>query len=316
MRRSFTSSSNRGAIDSRILLTAAAFVGATLIYGFVARKIDKAPRDEAWFWVNKLSWHQDKDIVFVGDSRVNRGVSPLEIKESFPEARIANFAFSGQGYTEDYLKFIPSLIDPKSKYKLIVIGLTPRSLTGAAQTGGDFGNYHSKKPNELWTLDKLSKPNYFLTPENPVMLVGRAVSKSAPVYHQWHTPEGWQPGTREPLDPNSSVGEYKELFKKSKVDPKNTERLLKYVSEWVKSGYQVAVFRPPISSTVRQVEDDMSGFDESDLRSKMEQVGAVWLDSPPSGYITFDGNHLDRPAAEKFSKLLGQIIKISVPSLP
>ena len=311
-----STSSSKGAIDQRVLMAAGAFVVLTLAYGFVSRKIDKAPRDETWFWANKLSWHADKDIVFAGDSRVNRGVSPLDIKESFPDARVGNFAFSGQGYTEDYLKYIPSLIDPNSKYKLIVLGVSPRSLTKTAQSGGDFENYHSKKANELWMLDKLSAPNFFLTSENPVMLLGRAVSKSAPVYHQWHTPEGWQPGTRDPLDPSSSVSEYKELFKKSKVDPVNSKRLVKYVGEWVKAGYRVALFRPPIAQPVRDVEDTLSGFDETALRGEMEGVGAVWLDSPPSGYITFDGNHLDKPAAEKFSKLLGQILKISIPSLP
>lgn len=290
-------------MDKRILTFGICFLAFCGVYGFVARTIDKAPRDESWFWVNKIEWGPEFDVVFAGDSRVNRGVWPQEVEKSNPGLQMANFGFSGQGWSDAYLDAIPRLLKPGGA-RVIVLGITPRSFTQTAAKQGDYKTWSHLKPVNQFSLRYLTAADSFIRPESPVLLFGRAVS-SSPRYGQWHTDDGWMPGERSSHDTSGSEAEYKAMFEKEKADPARIEALASRISAWKKEGIRVFIFTPPIEPVIAGIEREMSGFNSQEAEGKLLAAGAQAL-TPEGSYKTFDGHHLDRPEAVRFSESLGR----------
>jgi hypothetical protein len=290
-------------MDKRTLTFGLCFLAFCGIYGVLARTIDKAPRDESWFWVNKIEWGPEFDVVFAGDSRVNRGVWPQGVERANPDLKMANFGFSGQGWSDPYLDAIPRLLRPGGA-KAIVLGITPRSFTQTAVKQGDFKTWSHLKPINQFALRHLTAADSFIRPENPVLLFGRAVS-SSPKYGQWHTEDGWMPGERSSHDTSSSEAEYRAMFQTEKADPARIEALASRIASWKKDGIQIFIFVPPIEPVISQIEREMSGYSQEEAEAKLTKAGAQVL-KPEGEYKTFDGHHLDRPEAVRFSDSLGQ----------
>ncbi|MCG9894782.1 MAG: hypothetical protein MH204_04845 [Fimbriimonadaceae bacterium] len=297
-------------IDRRIILAASAFLVGGLAYGALTWRLDKAPRDERWFWVNKIEWGPEFDVVLAGDSRVNRGVDPKRVEAEIGPLRTANFGFSGQGFSQDYIDRLPKLLDPKGR-RVLVLGLTPRSFTDLAVNFGDYRVWASKRPVDMWAMKHLPLPDTFNTPHSPVLLFGRAVSKSAPSYSQWFTPEGWMPADRSSHDTVSAQGEYRDLFAAHKSKDEHIARLEKAVRGWTEQGIQVLCFEPPISEDIKKIEEAESGYDPAQVRERMESAGATWV-SVEGEFKTFDGHHLARSSAETFSTELGRAISAAL----
>ncbi|AIE86626.1 hypothetical protein [Fimbriimonas ginsengisoli] len=296
-------------MDRRV--TQALLVAAVIcpVYGLMAGKIDKAPREVTNFWVRKMRLSGVADVVFIGDSRVNRGISPAVAQEVLPGLRIENFGFSGQGVTQPYLDRARTVVDPNSKVRALVIGVTPRMFTAAAIKLSEYDKWAKMREVDYYLQDIGSGVNYFFTPEDPVKLFGRALSSSAPRYTQWFEPGGWMPATRSTFDTKSAEAEYRTHFARGGALPEAIDRLVAFVAHAKADGFKVFLFRPPISPQVRAIEDEMGQFDEAALRSRVEAAGAVWLPTRQGAYQTFDGHHLDRSAAETFTRDLATELK-------
>lgn len=281
---------------------------STVAYGFVSRAIDRAPRDEPAFWIRKVNWGPAFDVVVVGDSRVNRGVSPAAMQATLPGKKVANFGFSGAGLAGEYLAALPRLLTPTATPPVIVLGITPRSLTPVAAGNHEYWAWERTRPIERWGLARLSDVLFFLTPENPVLLFGRPVA-GAPRYEQEAHETGWLAANRIPPDPDASLEEYVELFAKTQVSDQLVRELVASVAQWHQRGIRVFAFRPPTTRSMIDLENARSGFGESAIRQSLENAGAQWLDVENDSYPTFDGNHLTSDGAIRFSTDLGTILR-------
>lgn len=294
-------------MDRRLLIAIVSFVLIGGSYGLVARKIDKAPRDESWFWVDKMDWKDQFDIVIAGDSRVNRGIDPLQ----FQNEKTANFGFSGQGWSQDYLDRIPSLLSPNGK-KIILLGISARSFTDTAVKSGDFSIWKSKRNFDLWSQKSLSRFELFFTSENPLILLGRAASSSASKYNQSHEPYGWMPTTRSSRDRESAMKEYQDLFTANKVNPENIDRVANQTKEWIAKGYRIYIFNTPVSAEIKEIEEALSGMPMTEIQRRLTVAGATLLHDFQDSYETFDGHHLERNSAIEFSKELARRLDLSL----
>ncbi len=285
--------------NSKTLLFGIALISLTLIYGGISRKIDRAPRDDAAFWLKKLALKPDYDLIIAGDSRMNRGLAPEILSPSLGGIKVTNFAFSGGGFEPNYLKALTELALPRKS--TIVLGITPRSLTELAAKTSGFQTWYHTSSLERTNLAALHKIDLFLTPENPVMLIGRVVGHG-PKYGQEMHEGGWLPGSRIPEDPRASINEYTDIFKRNKVSPEILSRFIAQIREWTKSGITVFCLRPPTTPEIVALENEKSGYDEASIRESVTSAGGIWLEIRQDKYPTFDGNHLTKQGAIDFSR--------------
>ncbi len=295
-------------MDRRLVIFTVAFALISLAYGALAQAVEKAPRDQSWFWVNKITWGPEADILLAGDSRVNRGIDPAAFEAAFPGARALNFGFSGQGFSEEYLKAATARLKPDG-LRILILGITPRSLTAFAGETGDYKVWQKMRPENRMALDHLWAGDLFIRAHSPVILFGRAAVPSAPRYQQWHTDLGWMPADRSSHDTKSAEGEYRDFFAKNKADSEVIEGLVRQVKELTGQGVRVLWFAPPVSEPIREIERAESGLDEAALEAALSQAGALKITMPEQDVETFDGHHLSRAGAEAFSPELAEAVR-------
>lgn len=98
------------------------------------------------------------------------------------------------------------------------------------------------------------------------------------------------------------------LFKDNKVSSQLIEALLKQVSFWHGKGIRVIGLRPPVSKSVYNIENEVSGFQEEVFSLAFQQAGGTWVTFNPADWPTYDGHHLNETVARHFSLTLGLII--------
>ncbi len=277
--------------------------------------------DRNALWVMKLKWKHCADLVVAGDSRVYHGVSPAAMKEILPETRVLNFGFANCAYTERYLRCAESVLDPDSDRRILVLGITPLSLTAGAAQRNEFLETLNKTSNQRfmalhfgWIMS-LFKPipvqELFerktrlnpLTPSDPVR------------NYRCYYPDGWVAGYNDPENLQEGLDLYSLRFESNDfgpVSPEIVDGLIKQVAQLHLRGIEVYGFRPPSCPAMETIENTKSGFNEESLAERFVESGGVWLEFDPAGYATFDGSHLKPESAQRLSRDLAQRIKTKV----
>lgn len=270
-------------------------------YALVANKVDRAPRDEARFWIDKVNARPEYDVVLIGDSRVNRGIDPVTFGQALGGLEVLNFGFSGQGFTPAYLRAAAAKLSPTGK-RTIAIGLTIRAFTPVALKAGGYESWSRLKPIEAWNARTFSDADRLLFAENPVLLAGRAVSTSAPRYTQWAEPGGWLPGDRSPRDPKAALDEYQALYATNQPRPEALTALIQQIRDWKASGIRVVAFVMPTTAELSALETKLTSWDLIGVLRQLSDAGADTRESSSSEYETFDGHHLSREGALAFTR--------------
>ena len=68
----------------KLLLTLFLTMITTLFIIFIRPKKASSTFLDDWFWVNKTHYTNNNSILFIGDSRTYRGISPSEIEKILP----------------------------------------------------------------------------------------------------------------------------------------------------------------------------------------------------------------------------------------
>lgn len=299
-----TSSSNPAPSQGRWqlrLLVFALMAPAWVLVGALARP---APRDAGIapqaFWARKADWGPEFDLVLAGDSRVFRGVSP-EIVGPATGLRVANFGFGGNGFTERYLQDCERLLNSKGA-RVVVLALTPSTLTPSASKTNAHLELQGGHAAERWLDGKVGGLLYPLRPL-PLTDVLLAVQGRDKGHQEFH-PSGWVESVHPEEDYGPVLQAYRDVFVNNQVADPIVRALLGRVSDWIKRGITVFVFRPPTSPAMAALENRLSGFDERDLRARFVERGATWL-AFENVYASYDGSHLSAAAARGFSTDLG-----------
>lgn len=273
------------------------------------------PRDVAGlhpdvFWARKISWRHCADIVLAGDSRTCSGVSPRVVAEAFPGQRILNFSFDNVAFSPEYLAGVEAVLDPASRRKVVVLGLTPHSLTG--RSADRFGFVQKKEGRRRGLVHRLRnlQPVWLYYVTEPIPL-DKALSM---IFTSWRVtrherkywPDGWVASRLTPERPEEGFAAADRWYKEGRAQPWAAEPLLEKVKFWRAAGIAVFGFRPPTSKELAATEDRLSGFDEAAFARRFEAAGGRWLAFPSGAYHTYDSSHLDREAAVAFSRALGR----------
>jgi hypothetical protein len=233
---------------------------------------------------------------------------------SLPSLRILNFGFDNAGFSREYLAALEGVLDSTSGRRIIVLGITPHSLTQG--TGGRFVARKSrlnKRPAFLRRAGGL-KTAWFanLTAAVPLnqaflFLTGsHRLPRHEGVYHQ----DGWLAARLTPEQPNQGFEVARRWYVNNRVDPALAEGVISQTRRWTNQGIRVYGFRPPTVPEMVRLEDELGGFNEADFVREFTEAGGRWLRMDQTSYHTYDSSHLDRDAAADFSDDLARAIVV------
>ena len=268
------------------------------------------------YWAIKTRNTQTYDIVFGGDSRTFRGISPAHFAAGLEGRRVYNYAYWANGFGTDYLEGVESKIDTTSPFQMIILGITPHSLTEKTARSPHYHFEISRARKSTVQTVFLSWLEEYFAPYGIIELSEKLTGRSGPhnkriIYHD----DGWVETWWIKPDTMNAAKSYKNLFEGDPVSDAVIADLMEYVERWTGRGIYVVGFRPPASYTIRQYEELRGGFSEPALTKRFREAGGVWLDVPPEDYRTYDGSHLEHHAAMQFSSDLARMIREKIPEL-
>ena len=125
-------------------------IAATLIglIGLLRPDAMRTVSREKWFWTWKTHSDRKFDVVFVGDSRTYRGISPESMAEGLQGFRILNFGYSSGSLSALMLAEAESRLDAGGR-RIIVLGVTPSSLTPRAARDEQYRQEKNRTSSEV-----------------------------------------------------------------------------------------------------------------------------------------------------------------------
>ena len=291
------------------ILLAAALLSVPIFLARDEMETDRLRKDR--FWNIKIRENRTFDIVFGGDSRVFRGISPPHFTEEFPGRKAYNYAFWANGYGTSYMEGLEGMIDTSSDLQMLVLGIPPHSLTRKSARSIHYNiELRKKKQSSFETIYMLQIRQYF-APYTLENLKRKMTGKfRAPNYRIiYHSDNGYAESWWVKQDTTRAARSYKDIFRDDPVDEEVIAGLLDKVRYWTAKGILVVGYRPPASHTIRQYEREKGGYKEADFIERFRAAGAIWIDVPPDDYQTFDGSHLDHLSAFQLSGDLARQIK-------
>ncbi len=301
---------------SRTLITAALGCGLLFIIALVRPPSADplvAVRDiENRFWTQKAFAEPAYSVVALGDSRTYRGISTEAIEQELPNAHALNFGFSSAGLASTLLEVGASKLKPTAQTPIILLGITPWSLTDEAAENKHLKQELKRPLSEQLERRYLNPLVSRLNPFTPKQLKGFVHGGETPppiLYHQIHHRHGWVESWKIPENSEEQLKPYATLFDNNPVNQARVDALMQQIRRWTKSGITVVAFRPPSTTAMEELENVKSGFNEISIQQAVETNGGIWLNFKSSQFTSYDGSHLDRQSAKRFSRALGQEIR-------
>ena len=262
------------------------------------------------FWAMKISWRDYADVVVTGDSRVLGGVSPAQMGKILSDRRIVNYGFGLSNlYTTEYLEAIEHVLNPDSRKKTILLGITPHSLTGNPDIESQFLELKGLSKREIFMdIHFAALLDFFDYMSFRDVLMGIFPRLAKSHTHRELFADGWLAYSKHPPGEKKELKTYRRNYEKYQVSPAVTEKLLDYVSKWTGSGIRVYGFLVPTCQEMVELENEMSGFNHTEFAAVFKKAGGIWIDINPAAYDSFDGSHLQSESALEFSSDLASRI--------
>lgn len=282
-------------------------IGLSLLINFTRPDTDYSKLMYDWFWVNKTHYSKRSSILFLGDSRTYRGISTESVKTNFPNQEILNLGYSSGGLNNKMFEFANQLIDTNSKVNIIVLGITPFSLTVEARKNEHFLQELNRPVAEIVERKYV---NPFISFFEPIKITDYQAKNSKMVYPQKFHKGGWVESYKVPINTNKALISYEKTLSKTELSHISTNETLNFVLEMKKKGITVYAFRPPSTKKMELLENRLTKFDEENFKTLFEENGGFWIDIPNRySFDSYDGSHLHYNSAKKLSIILAKKIK-------
>ena len=259
--------------------------------------------DPSYLFLDKAHNARGYDVVIAGDSRTYCALSPAVVNKTLgTNHHIINFAFEGLGYTKEYLDRLPQVIDTNHPRPVIILGLTPMSLTRGTTV---MNGYQSAIQKTGWPLMRDMYMPAFLRFFKPYdwRFAIRWLKREDPFRLIWHFhADGFVGIEKKPLRRDLVVESFGHRFDGNPVQQYLVDQLLEYVQRWSDQGIRVYGFRPPTCEEMMTKELEVAGFDSLNVPVRFNEAGGVWIDISQTAYYSYDGSHLSRAGALEFSQ--------------
>lgn len=261
------------------------------------------------FWLDKTFAPSVFDMVIIGDSRVYRAVAPSIMEQVLSSYKILNFAYSSGGLQKVLFQAGESKLRNLGK-KIIVLGVSPYSLTQSAAVNEQYKQYH-----KMFALPfRIPNLLMLISPEESIFSIKRLFMKQEALkYYQIPHPDGWIESNQVPENELSGLNEYQQRFSKEKISNEVLKEMIEQVRIWKSRGYTVFAFRPPASQKMEELENTKSGYDEKSIVQAFTEAGGTWINIENRyQYKTYDGSHLNSTSAKLLSDYIARFIKQSM----
>jgi len=270
-----------------------------------------AIEDYESFWLLKIYQPPLFDMLLLGDSRILNAASPSAVAQTLSYPRVLNFGFSQVAFNQAYLDASREKLDPVSDRRALVLGVSPYSLTTKSDEENPFLQMHSKSRSEFLLLEALQgiRPYFDQVLDSPLDEYWRHFSRIEPgnLDREFYR-DGWNPVIMVTPTRGDSREAYQNMFQGSKVSPRLVRDLMETIRRWRAEGIRVFGYRAPTAEEVKALEREMLGFAEDAFAAQFREAGGTWL-SLPGDYELFDGDHMDKESAIRFSRRLAGAIR-------
>ena len=295
-------------INSRTVLTA--LLAAPVCAGFYLANtalvhVDvPAPTAQNRFWILKTFVDSAYDMVLMGDSRSYNGLSPEILAETEPGMRVLNFGYADGGFNPLIFRAAERKFAPDARRRILVLGVSPNSMT--PKRGGRNLRYleqHGKSPDYVFAHLRMAPFLSWFDSFEPAEMLDRRFTATARIRREYHA-HGWLSETWDPPNPRQQLPFFIARFKDNAASKELADGLISQVGRWRSEGYEVFGFRPPNTPEMVSMEDSLSGLDYADLETRFREAGGTWFRFEGLGLQSFDGSHLDRQSAVRFSRAM------------
>jgi hypothetical protein len=296
----------------RLILFIAMFLGAS---GAIAalRPVAAAPVTTTQeFWSAKTHLGEGAyDLVAVGDSRTLMGISPAAMQDVLPGRKILNFGYLNAALTPKFLEAAVAKLDAAASDRMLVIGVTPLSLSAGSLGNAHFNQELNRRRREPLDPEFEEEVRRVFSPFELF-----AAKKAGPGSGTDFREAGWLASHDKPADPKIALESYTRHFTRGTFDEANFELLLSVLTKTIDSGVRIVAFRHPSTRAMEDLESRMSGFREEYVRQHLSDVGVTWIPLKSKRGLSlefgsYDGSHLNPKGAVFFSSMLaGKIAKL------
>lgn len=262
------------------------------------------------YWAKKIGWKHCANVILTGDSRTLMALSPTKIKKILNYDKIYNYGFGGNWYSVEYLQAVEDLLRPKEVNKVIIMGISPHSLTQGNAERGNFSELSKLSKQEAY-LDIHFAPlvNFFEPMSFRDALEGLFPSIASSHTEQIYMPDGFVAVHKTPSNRRNEVKRYRKIYEKSQVSDQTIDNVTRFIKKWTKENIKVYGFLLPSCSEMYELERKVSGFNQKEFVKLFEASGGIWVEVNPVRYESFDGSHLQDHAAMEYSRDLAMAIR-------
>lgn len=257
--------------------------------------------DEAfWQWKARARWKAN--VLMLGDSRICRAVSPAHLTAQMgPGWRGLNWGFNDGGLNPEAFRLAERRLDRSGEPPVILLGLSPITLTAHNLRNPHYQSLMKRSSLLAWATIAFPRTMGRLARMEPPRIV-----RDAPGLQEYHR-DGWLAVLREPgTFKERGLENFLRLFRMYPVKQELQSALMQQTREWTDQGIRVFAFRPPTTVEMKGLEDRISGFVESEFVEAFHQAGGTWIEVDNARYHSYDGSHIARAEAVKFSIDLGR----------
>lgn len=271
------------------------------LFGICLPKLPYSQMSMDTFWANKISNSKKYDIVFIGDSRIYRGINPTIISQ-ITNSKTVNYGFSAAGLDSNLI-FSGIRQLKKDGKNIVVFGITPSSFTNEASKNEHLKSLEKISTKDLWIRKNIYPYLSFFDSYN-LSEIKKAIKNES--YSQVCQADGFIYSNKFPVDSLAALQDYSDYFKRTSISESQQIKFLNLLKELNVRGIKCFAFRVPVSSPMSKLESQY--FDFEAFKIKLESIGTHWISVPQNGFISYDGSHLDGPSANKLSSILGDSI--------
>ncbi|MDA3881046.1 MAG: hypothetical protein PF436_11720 [Prolixibacteraceae bacterium] len=262
------------------------------------------------FWINKTHNSRRFSLVVAGDSRIYRSVSPGEMEKVLEGYRGFNVGYSSAGFANSMFGKIEKHIDFDARKPIVVLGVSPWSLTSDAGENKHMAGELNRKKEELIQAKYFSSVNNFFAPYSLKEVFDKVKKRNYKKGNEYrYTAKGWVASNTDMPNPQMALGHVEANYTGNQMNQEQLQQLAEKISFWEQKGAEVFAFRPPSTRAMEMMEDSLSGYNEQYVAEVLENAGAVWFKFDVENYFSYDGSHLDESSAIRLSHELALKIR-------
>jgi acyl-CoA synthetase (AMP-forming)/AMP-acid ligase II/acyl carrier protein len=293
-----TAMHRRAEAPMRSLLGSAILAAILLLVFRSLPSDDRGPLTARAFRRAKGSCVGCAELVIAGSSQAMNNISPAVMSQALG-LRTFNLGLNGQPYNAFYLDMVERALaaSPRRGVLMVItpISLVPRSSEDEAENALEAAKGLSRYQRSLERI-RDAYPS-----RQPCELLPCDARRTTWRYDDGWTAETFAGGPPAPVRIETMSRFMRRWGAKLHATPEGARPALDRVRKWRAAGIQVWAVRAPAPASMIAAERTLPGFDEDAVTRAFADAGATWLTVDPSAYETFDGWHMDRDTAIRFS---------------